>query len=882
MVSINHKYKIVASIRGNLSDPFDKNQLKENPYIIGKMFLKDYQELFGIIETEKELLPTKAIIDKTGMTHVIYKQIYQDIPVHGGSIFLRFNKDGSIYEIDCKFIPNLNVSMRCGITVKEAIEKAINHAKDNEEDLKVLEKLKPVKLIYPIEDRYKLYWEVRLDGEHQPTPTSWVYYIDCISGTVAYRYNNLDYGRGSGYWSVDVEDQQRTVNSFTTNDGEYFLIDVSRSQNVEWGNIGPKIIINDLGGTTNLNASPSEDDNNDWNDLTIEPKHMNQGAEVDAVRYAGIVLDHFHQIHECNNYNIEGQDLVIDVHYKENTADGCWSRNHQRVRLGDGDKALPSGTGNLPNCYDYCTTDDWLAHEITHAFSEHLCGIDNDGSIESGALCEAFSDSFAAFINGDWLILENRVGTYADYARADRNMEDPRNNDSYDPTDPVRSAVLYGSQPDHYDDIVTDQGTINKHINCGIINHAIYLMTAGGTHRQSGVNVTGIGQIAVEEMLFNVLDLRLSIRPDFLEFRQKMLDSCQHFYPEDLEKLITVKAAFKAVGIGPDLYIRDTINDDGEEPNPLGVSCRSPDIIIKNTISADPQTEFGNRNDDNLSEDIMSGQDNYIYVRISNGGNHPGDADVYLYYCPGTAFAYPSTWTYIGKITEYNITPGEFRVSRPLLFAENMIPPAGHYCFIAVVKSFLDPAPDHELIDSLNDFYDYIQYCNNYAWKNFEVEENVIPGVYSNLNAIIQGLPNSRMRTDVEIDLNGLPKDTEFIMLFPEAKIRGVNYIEIKPKTKNKPTKKINSQNNLGLRPKNLHYRIKSEKDKKIFEIKPQNIGVFERILLKPKDTINTKIKVKLPKSVKENQFTFSIKQKVNEKIIGQMNYILRIKKEKK
>ncbi len=58
---------------------------------------------------------------------------------------------------------------------------------------------------------------------------------------------------------------------------------------------------------------------------------------------------------------------------------------------------------------------------------------------------------------------------------------------------------------------------------------------------------------------------------DFAEFRLAMIDACQTLYPENLDYLSTDKTGFHSVGIGPDLYIRNQLSDQGEEPGTLSL-----------------------------------------------------------------------------------------------------------------------------------------------------------------------------------------------------------------------------------------------------------------------------------------------------------------------
>jgi bacillolysin len=174
-------------------------------------------------------------------------------------------------------------------------------------------------------------------------------------------------------------------------------------------------------------------------------------------------------------------------------------------------------------------------------------------------LNEAFSDIFAAFITGgNWLIFEKSwlKDTILGSGPASRNMMDPTNGGKWDAAKPLNS-VLSGHQPSHYSVRYTgseDQGGV--HINSGIINNLFYLLTEGGIHTVSGISVSGIGQISVEQMLFRCMTVNLvgNATATFLNFRDAMIDACSVLFPGDSFKLFQVKEAFRAVGIGPDVY----------------------------------------------------------------------------------------------------------------------------------------------------------------------------------------------------------------------------------------------------------------------------------------------------------------------------------------
>lgn len=847
--------ELVAYTRGNLSEKFELDLLKENPFSIAKQFLQNNKELFGDLDMNSELIDNKKFVDNLGMTHVSFQQSYKDLPVIGGSIRVNFSTQGSISSITCKLVPNLNISIKTKISASESESIATKHA--GKGATTILNRT-PQLVIFPHNNSYYVCWKIELDAHAQKDPAEWVYFIDAINGDFLFRYNDLRIvgpttGQGSGYYSGGG-----TINTYDLGNNKYQLRDTTRSS---WN--GPEIITNDEDG-----ASPSEDSDNNWNDLTSSPRDQNQGPEVDTHRYVGNTVDYYHNIHNRNSYDDGGRNVESDVHYQTNHINAYWSGFYQKLLIGDGDDSY----------LDYLSSNDVIAHELTHAVNDICFDPLYDG--ESGAIDEAISDCFAAFITGNWVIGEDVWDPANNTAvQAMRNLSDPTNGGNYDPADAYNSAVA-GHYPDHYDDRYTGAGDYHGvHINSTILSHAIYLMTEGGTHRASTVSVSSIGQAAVETLLYNVQTSQLlgNTTPDFLEFREAMINACLDLFPDDLEILVSVKAGFKAVGIGPDFYLRDTTADSGLEPNPNGVSSWSPDIIVRNNLPADPQTEFIDPSRNDLSENISYGQDNYIFVRITNGGNHAGDVSADIYFCPISTFPDPSAWQYLGTIEEFNITPGEFRISDHLIFPSADIPAPGHYCFVGVLNNLLDPAPDHNLIDTVNEFRDYIQYSNNFAWKNIDVI-SATPGTPFTLKFDIRGFHNNRIWTNLEIDLRHMPENTEFEIELPRLKVIGVNLFEVKKVSPILHRKEYLTEKFYRVQPFILNKNILTKDDLRKFKIQPRYIGKFERLMMKPGEIINTSATVTLPKNVVGDRFTFSIKQKVDNVLVGQINYVINTK----
>jgi len=739
---------VFRNLRGNLAKV--RGRGAKGVRSIGLQFIKAHSDLFGKINSRKWVV-LEETSDPQGGISLTLQQFHGSLRVFGGSVRFHANKDGILDVISNRLFPDLD---RVPAKPRVSAEKAIKTAQAKTKCFRDTE-CKPELLVYRYKGKALLAWEIRLNetevrkqkevsswlaGEHG-APPEWIAFVDAISGQVLYYYDNVQtvgaiVGNGTGQYSG-----VGSVNAWD-NGTTFQLRDTTRS--------APEVVTNDEDG-----ASPSEDADNNWNDLTTIPRDQNQGAEVDTHRYAGDAVDYFQTVHTRNSIDGLGMNVESVVHFGTNTDNAYWEPSLSVLRIGDGSGVDPG--------FDYLCTDDVIAHEFTHGVTQFTCGLIYQN--ESGALNEAFSDIMAAFITLDWWIGE--LCWLKASAPALRNMIDPTNGGQWDNSSEANAiaSVIAGHQPSHYNNRYTgssDNGGV--HINSGIINHLFYLLTVGGTHAISGITVAGIGQSAAEQMLYRCMSVNLVGNPaaTFLDFREAMMDACLDLFPADLDKLSQVKNAFNAVGIGPDIYVRDNLLDSGEEPYPGSYLYASPDIINRISPSANPAVDFADLTDDGLWENVEFGQDNHVYVRLQNRGNETGDATVNVYFIAATSFGTPASWIHIGTLVETAIAPGSLRISGPLLFPEALIPAVGHYCMIAVASDVLDPAPDHNLISSVSDYVDFVRNTNNIAYRNMNVVDD-LPGFVGTFEAEIRSLSWMRERYDLRIDLS------RFV---PGAKIR--------------------------------------------------------------------------------------------------------------
>lgn len=240
------------------------------------------------------------------------------------------------------------------------------------------------------------------------------------------------------------------------------------------------------------------------------------------------------------------------------------------------------------------------------------------------------------------------------------------------------------------------------------------------------------------------------------------------------------------LNIAPDLYIRDYVGDNGDPTS--GILSQSPDIIVRQSPVANPQTSFGpgsgTENNALLSQDVLGGgMDQYLYVRVLNrGGSTSNNSTATVYWSPPSTLVTPNLWHPIASTTIPTVpTHNVLAVSDTIVWPGATIPQPGHYCFVALVGDALDPAPS--LADvKFKTFDNYIRFIsnnNNVAWRNFDVIP-APPGPegkgFHSFRFLIPGAFDKARVFTIET-LGSLPKDSTVelhmpIVLAKQLKIR--------------------------------------------------------------------------------------------------------------
>jgi len=283
--------------------------------------------------------------------------------------------------------------------------------------------------------------------------------------------------------------------------------------------------------------------------LEVTAENINEFILVDAM--TGAITFHLNQVHEAlnrqtytaNNTADYQNQLVCDEsdptcsagdsdaqkahEYAEDTYNFYFD-NHGRDGIDGSGGAIISSvhvgpdfqnaawTGTLMIYGDgFPQADDVVAHELTHGVTE------NESNLfyyyQSGAINESFSDLWGEFVDQSnaggtdnasvkWLMGEDVPGL-----GAIRDMENPLA--FGDPDKMTSSSYFTGSE---------DNGGV--HINSGVNNKAVYLMTDGGSF--NGQTVTGLGITKVAKLYYEVQTKHLTSGSDYLDLYNALIQAC--------------------------------------------------------------------------------------------------------------------------------------------------------------------------------------------------------------------------------------------------------------------------------------------------------------------------------------------------------------------
>jgi hypothetical protein len=312
-----------------------------------------------------------------------------------------------------------------------------------------------------------------------------------------------------------------------------------------------------------------------------------------------------------------------------------------------------------------------------------------------------------------------------------------------------------------------------------------------------------------------------------------------------------------AIGLSPDVYMRDFVGDNGD-PNAGAISA-SPDIILRPVAEPNPQTAFGDgsgtEDNDSLSLAAIAGQDNFIYVRVRNrGGSDAVDVTADVFWSPVASLITPDLWTRVGSVVIPRVQSSNvLTVSNAITWPAAEIPSAGHYCFVALIGSATDPAPNPPDLLDWNKFQNLIRSNNNVTWRNFNVVDNApgpsaSPHNYVSLEFLAPGPPDGARRMRLEVGAK-LPQGSRALLEMPLAMYDGLC--------------------------ERMPAEIDRDQQTAVVPVNPHGLRSFGDFLFPAKSRSKLRLLIQIPKKNRDTAYEVFVRQMYKELEVGRATWRL-------
>ncbi len=447
---------------------------------------------------------TRHITDERGRTHLRFRQLRDGLPVWGKEVVCGIAANGDLELLAGRYTPaNRPVRGTFVIDAAQAAAAAVSYVGGKTQSATIPDMMRTL-LQYDAPATEACYIDknsVLLPAyavELRPNALErWRCFVHAENGKIIRAYPTHHADGPETAAATDLSGQSRDINTYL-HQGSYYLIDASRTMFDASGSVFP----NRTAGTiTTLSANNSDltnvthatSSNNSWPDASTVSAHYN----------LGIVYEYFRTTHGRNSLDGDGGTIFAICNVTQggtSMPNAFW--NGQFIAFGNGGDGFTPFAGAL----------DITAHELAHGITEHSAGLEYRN--QSGALNEAFSDVFAVMVDrDDWLIGEDITPTNTSFPTgALRDMEDPHNGGSQG------SPSWQPKHMNEYQALPESQDNGGVHINSGIINHSVFLLSQQ------------IGRDKAERILYDALTTKLTRQSQFIDFRLAIIRSATELY----------------------------------------------------------------------------------------------------------------------------------------------------------------------------------------------------------------------------------------------------------------------------------------------------------------------------------------------------------------
>lgn len=469
---------------------------------------------YRISDASKEFSAFKIDADELGFHHARLNQMYQGLKVIGGEIIVHFNKSGKAYQVNGRYIPDIDVNTKASISEDAAVEAAQNDLVKMGKPAGAL-KGKIQLVVYARNAAPVLAYELLLAyNGNQAGIGNWRYWVNANDGSIINRYNDVQKSDAAISGTLNSGEGGTSVSVTGDYSSSYYYL---RYTTRHWR-------IYDYPNSRTCRSSLST-----WGTTTSLKSEMSAAYNYHNVQ------TYYYNVHSRNSYDNSGTEAIANVHVSGGTDNAFWDPDTQQFYFYPG------------SSYGELTVLDVCGHEFTHAVTEHSANLVYQ--YESGALNESFSDIFGACVEfytqpdgrGSY---PNKTAGYADWLLAEdcvvseTAMRDMRNPQRYNnPSKYHGTDWYYGSG---------DNGGV--HYNSGVQNHFFYLLCEGGSGGNDGIsyNITGLGITNARAIAYRALTVYCSRNTDYAAARTAWSSAAQDL---DSSWVSTVQAAWAAVGV---------------------------------------------------------------------------------------------------------------------------------------------------------------------------------------------------------------------------------------------------------------------------------------------------------------------------------------------
>jgi len=442
----------------------------KNDFAVDALAVMDrLTKAYRLRDASAEFKSLKPEADELGFHHVRMDQMYQGLRVIGGQMIVHFNKSGQAYQVNGRYITDINLETKPAIDANSAVASAQTDLAKNGKPAGTLKGAVELVVYAQDVDPVLAYELTLVYNDKEAGPGNWRYWVNANDGTIINCYN-------------DIRKAEAPAKSNAT---------ISGSLNSGEGGSSVSVTGDYSSSYYYLRYTGNHWEIYDYyNDRTCRSLASTWGtaawfrSEMSAACNFNLIQTYYLNIHSRNSYDNAGAKATANVHVTGGSDNAFWYSATQQFYFYPGSELAE------------LTVLDVCGHEFTHAVTEKTS--DLVYQYEPGALNESFSDIFGAVIEfanqpdgrgsypsrtagyADWLLAEDCSYTTSDVAM--RDMRNPRRYGQ--PSKYHGTGWYYGS---------SDNGGV--HYNSGVQNHFFYLLCEGGSGSNDGIsyNITSIG-----------------------------------------------------------------------------------------------------------------------------------------------------------------------------------------------------------------------------------------------------------------------------------------------------------------------------------------------------------------------------------------------------